>query len=62
MQFLDRVTSGPQSVLGQIGKKLQSCEQQQIAEFELIEIQLLAHDSALSTDQQYLYSFATYYS
>ena len=59
MQFLDGVTSGPQSVSGQIGKKLQSCEQQQIAESELIEIQLLAHDSALSTDQRYLYNIAT---
>ena len=31
MQYLDGVTSGPQSFSGQIGKELQSCEQQQIA-------------------------------
>ena len=59
MQYLDGVTSGPQSFSGQIGKELQSCEQQQIAEFEPIEIQLPANDSALCTDQQYLYDIAT---
>ena len=53
MQYLDGVTSGPQSFSGQIGTELQSCEQQQIAEFKPVEIQLPAYDSALSTDQQY---------
>ena len=48
MQYPNRVTSGPQSFSGQIGKELQCCEQQQIAEFEPIEIQLSANDSALT--------------
>ena len=38
MQYFDGVTSGPESFSGQFGKDLQSCEQQQIAEFESIEI------------------------
>ena len=59
MQYLDGVTSGPQSFPGQIGKELQSCEQQQIVEFKPFEIQLPANDSALSTDQQYLYDVVT---
>ena len=54
MQYLVGVTLGPQSFSGQIGKERQSCEQQQISEFELIKIQLPATDSALSTEQQYL--------
>ena len=53
MQYLEGVTSGPQKFSGQIGKELQFCEEQQIAKFEPIEIQLPAYDSALSTDQQY---------
>ena len=59
MQYFDGVTSGPQSFSGQIGKELPSCELQQIAEFEPIETQLPANDSALCTDQQYLYDIAT---
>ena len=38
MQYRDRVTSGLESFLGQIGKELQSCEQQQIAEFKPISL------------------------
>ena len=38
MQYLDGVNSGPQSFLGQLGKELQTCVQQQIAEFEPVEI------------------------
>ena len=59
MQYLDGVTSGPQSFSEQVGKGLQSSEQQEIPDFEPIEIQLHANDSALSTDQQYLYDIAT---
>ena len=59
MQYLDGVTSGPQSFSGQIGKELQSCEQLQIAKFPPFEIQLPGNDSALSTDQQYLNNIAT---
>ena len=59
MQYLNGVTSGPQSFSGQIGKELLSYKQQQNAEFEPIEIQFPTNDSAFSTDQQYLYDIAT---
>ena len=59
MQYLDGVTSGSQSFSGQIGKELQSCKQQQIAEFKYIAIQLPANDSALRTDQQDIHDIAT---
>ena len=59
MQYLNGVISGPQSFSAKIGKELQSCEQLQLAKFELIEIQLRAKDSILSSDQQHLYNIAT---
>ena len=58
-QYLDGVTSRSQSFSRQIGKELQSCGQQQIAEFKPVEIQLPANNSVLNTDQQYLYDIAT---
>ena len=53
---LDGKTSGPKGFSGEVGKKLENCEQKEVIDFDPISSELTVVDrDQLSTDQQYMY-------
>ena len=56
MAKLDGKTSGPKGFSGEVGKKLENCEQKEAIHFDPISSELTVVDrDQLSTDQQYMY-------